>query len=88
MALKQVADNSSLWHDLGVSLHYRSQLCSGTEAQVLSAKAMNALQKAASLQPTNHKHWTALGVVAAGKSELQAMIPAWHETGSSVTFDT
>ena len=67
MALKQYTDNSSLWHDLGVNLYYRSQMSSGSAAQQLIAKAVGALQKAVSLQPTNHKHWTALGVVAATK---------------------
>ena len=74
MALKQVADNSSIWHDLGVNLHHRAQMCAGAEAQQLSVKAVSALQKAVSLQPNNHKHWTALGVVAASKSKHEKRV--------------
>ena len=80
MALKQYTDSSSLWHDLGINLYCRSQMASGPSTQQLIAKAVNALQKAVSLQPTNHKHWTALGVVAASKGMKVKQVKGWRLT--------
>ena len=65
MGLKQVADCSSLWHDLGVNSFLQGQLREGPDAKALIAKATQCLQKAVTLDPANHRYWLALGLVAA-----------------------
>ena len=78
MAIKQQPDNSSLWHDLGVA--YWRHLVAGCgdkgERRMVAGKAVQALQKAVTIAPTNHSHWTALGVLAAsgGMSLLRCLL--------------
>ncbi|KAL8583667.1 hypothetical protein ACOMHN_037390 [Nucella lapillus] len=65
-ALKIVPDSAPLWHDLGLGLFY---LCGeqGEEAgrRWVVERSVRALKKALTLDPAHHRHWTALGVVAA-----------------------
>ena len=67
MAVKQQPDNSSLWHDLGVAYWRHLGVICGDRAQrrVIAGKAVQALQKAITLESSRHGHWSALGVVAA-----------------------
>ena len=65
MALKLLPDCASLWHDLGVNYHHQAELLGGTGGHILSAKSVQVLQKAVTLDPSNYKHWNALGTVAA-----------------------
>ncbi|PVD20045.1 hypothetical protein C0Q70_20539 [Pomacea canaliculata] len=67
-ALKILPENSSLWHDFGISFYYQCcQLKSSSEAKLLVEKSISVLKKAVSLEPTDPTHWTALGVVAASR---------------------
>lgn len=63
-ALKLLPECSSLWHDLGVNYIHQSQCSTGEAAISLAEKSVQALKKAIQLEPTNHKHWNALGYVA------------------------
>ena len=66
-ALKILPECSSLWHDLGVNYFYQSECNSGDKAFSLAERSTHALKKAIQLDPSNHKHWNALGFVAAQK---------------------
>ena len=66
-ALKIFPESSSLWHDLGVNYFHQSQAVLQEDKFPLADKSVQALKKAISLEPTNHKHWTALGHVACHK---------------------
>ncbi|XP_052801085.1 tetratricopeptide repeat protein 37-like [Mya arenaria] len=66
-ALKILPDCSSLWHDLGVNYIHQSDSSSGDTAISLAEKSVQSLKKAIQLEPTNHKHWNALGFVACRK---------------------
>ena len=66
MALKQQPDSASLWHDLGVNYMHQSESADKVMAKVMVGKAVQALQKAVTLNPDNYRHWLALGTVAAG----------------------
>ena len=66
-ALKIYPECSSLWHDLGVNYFHQSQAITKQDAPSLAEKSVQSLKKAISLEPTNHKHWTALGYVACQK---------------------
>ena len=68
-ALKILPDSSSLWHDLGVNYFHQSQTVVQKDATPLAEKSVQALKKALSIEPNNHKHWTALGHVACHKGE-------------------
>lgn len=64
-ALKILPDSAPLWHDLGISfLCQCRESVPADELKSLAEKCLYALKKAASLDPSNHMHWTALGVVA------------------------
>jgi len=67
MALKLQSDMSSLWHDLGVNYYVQTKVVEKVMAKVMAIKSLQALRKAVTLDPSNHLHWTALGVVAASK---------------------
>ena len=70
-ALKILPDSASLWHDLGLGLFYLCKEMSGeAEKRETVDKSVHALKKAVCLDPSNHMHWTALGVVAASQCEL------------------
>ena len=69
-ALKIFPESSSLWHDLGVNYFHQSQAVLQEDKFPLAEKSVQALKKAISLEPTNHKHWTALGHVACHKGIL------------------
>ncbi|XP_013407175.1 tetratricopeptide repeat protein 37 isoform X1 [Lingula anatina] len=65
-ALKLLPECSTLWQDLGLNYYRQNQAT--VDLQVKKAtmdKAVQALKRAVSLDPRNHKHWTSLGVVAA-----------------------
>ncbi|XP_022086951.1 tetratricopeptide repeat protein 37-like [Acanthaster planci] len=65
-ALHLQSSCASLWHDLGRNYYYQSLSDLNNSAQ-LAVKALQCLKKAVVVDSTNHNHWTALGVIAAGK---------------------
>lgn len=67
MALKLQPDMSSLWHDLGVNYYAQTKVVEKVMSKVMAIKSLQALRKSVTLDPSNHQHWTALGVVAASK---------------------
>ena len=67
MALKQQTEVAALWHDLGINFYRQMCLTSGAMVSVLTGKAIQALQRAVTLETDSPRHWTALGVVAASK---------------------
>ncbi|KFM77324.1 Tetratricopeptide repeat protein 37, partial [Stegodyphus mimosarum] len=59
---------STLWHDLGVTYHLQSMhSVDNNEKLDFAKKALICFQKAVCISPNYEVHWTALGVVAAGK---------------------
>ena len=71
-ALKSLPDSAPLWHDLGLGLFHlgREQGAeTETERRALMERSVRALKKSLTLDPNNHLHWTALGVVAASQCE-------------------
>ncbi|KAL4223110.1 Tetratricopeptide repeat protein 37 [Mactra antiquata] len=67
-ALKILPECSSLWHDLGVNYLYQSLDTVETEAAFsLAEKSVQSLKKAIEVEPTNHRHWNALGYMACQK---------------------
>jgi len=63
MAIKQQTSCAALWHDLGVNYYHQCKQGVSHDSK-LSRQALQAVQKAVTLNPTNHQHWVLLGVVA------------------------
>ena len=75
-ALKIIPDSAPLWHDLGIGFFYLcKEKSSEAERKSLIDRCMHALKKSLSLDPSNHMHWTALGVVAASQCEQRYFTP-------------
>ena len=70
MALKLQPEVAALWHDLGVNFYRQTSLTTGAVVSVLFSKAVQALQRAVTLEPDSPRHWTALGVIAASKGMM------------------
>ncbi|XP_076443971.1 tetratricopeptide repeat protein 37-like [Babylonia areolata] len=67
-ALKILPDSAPLWHDLGLSLFYLGREVGDEEGgrrREVVERSVRSLKKALTLDPSHHRHWTALGVVAA-----------------------
>ncbi|KAI0208166.1 Tetratricopeptide repeat protein 37 [Lamellibrachia satsuma] len=67
MALKLQPKAAALWHDLGINYYRQTCLTTGAMVSVMASKAVQALQRAVTLDADSPRHWTALGVVAASK---------------------
>ena len=74
MALKLKPEMASLWHDLGVNYYYQASLMDKIMSKVLMSKSVGALQRAVTLDALDSSHWSALGVVAASKGELEIFL--------------
>ncbi|KAJ8029553.1 Tetratricopeptide repeat protein 37 [Holothuria leucospilota] len=61
-ALQLQPENGNLWCDLGVNYFHQSQ-CSKENEGIYSAKAFQCVQKALSVDGSNHKYWTSLGTI-------------------------
>jgi hypothetical protein len=81
MALKQQPTTAALWHDLGVSYYRQMKVVDRGFARVIAAKSLEALKKAVVLDPTNHAHWTAVGVVAASAGRLHVQTHTHTQVG-------
>ncbi|XP_020629636.1 tetratricopeptide repeat protein 37-like isoform X1 [Orbicella faveolata] len=66
-ALKLQPECGSLWGDLGFNCFQQSKILEGDEKEKMAHRSVQALKKAITLQPSNHKLWNSLGVVTASK---------------------
>lgn len=69
-ALYLKPSSADLWHDLANSYHCLGKLSmeGSIEQRDSFRKALMAIKKSVSLDPSHHAHWNALGVVSAGVS--------------------
>ncbi|KAL9987357.1 hypothetical protein ACROYT_G001647 [Oculina patagonica] len=66
-ALKLQSECGSLWGDLGFNCFQQSKILEGDDKEKMAHRSVQALKKAITLQPSNHKLWNSLGVVTASK---------------------
>nr|XP_058948066.1 tetratricopeptide repeat protein 37-like [Pocillopora verrucosa] len=66
-ALKLQPDCGSLWGDLGFNCFQQAKILKGNVKEKMAHRSLQALKKGLTLQPSNHKLWNSLGVVAASR---------------------
>ncbi|CAH3018534.1 unnamed protein product [Porites evermanni] len=66
-ALKLQPECGTLWGDLGFNCFQQVKILRGDDREKMAHRALQALKKGLTLQPSNHILWNTLGVVTASK---------------------